>query len=138
MHPTMTHLALHVADLDRSVRFYQHYCAMEVVHDREDGAGGRVSWLAEPGKASNFILVLISGGPGYFQKDGDYSHLGFALGSRAEVDEVARRGREDGVLAWEPQEEPYPVGYFCALQDPDGRFVEFSYGQPLGPGAPEK
>jgi hypothetical protein len=28
------------------------------------------------------------------------------------------------------------VGYCCGVRDPDGRFVEFSHGQPLGPGAP--
>jgi hypothetical protein len=27
------------------------------------------------------------------------------------------------------------VGYYCGLRDPDGNSVEFSYGQPLGPGA---
>ena len=37
--------------------------------------------------------------------------------------------------AWAPRQEPYPVGYYCGLKDPDGNFVEFSYGQPLGPGA---
>lgn len=38
-------------------------------------------------------------------------------------------------LAWEPKLFPYPVGRRCALRDPDGFIVEFSYGQPLGPGA---
>ena len=32
----------------------------------------------------------------------------------------------------EPKEEPKPVRYYCAVNDPDGNFVEFSYGQPLG------
>jgi len=40
-----------------------------------------------------------------------------------------------GCLLWAPREEPYPVGYYCGLRDPDGNAVEFSYGQPLGPGA---
>ncbi|MCZ6873564.1 MAG: VOC family protein, partial [bacterium] len=26
-------------------------------------------------------------------------------------------------------------GYYCGVRDPDGNMVEFSYGQPLGPGA---
>ena len=58
--------------------------------------------------------------------------LGFALESRKSVDAIAERAREEGILAWEPKQEPYPVGYYCAVKDPDGNFVEFSYGQPLG------
>jgi predicted lactoylglutathione lyase len=79
--------------------------------------------------------VILPGGPGRNQADNDFSHLGFALDSRAEVDAIARRAREAGILAWEPRQEPFPVGYYCGLVDPDGSFVEFSYGQPLGPGA---
>ena len=45
------------------------------------------------------------------------------------------RGPEEGCLVWAARDEPYPVGYYCGLRDPDGNFVEFSYGQPLGPGA---
>ena len=26
---------------------------------------------------------------------------------------------------------------YCGIRDPDGNYVEFSYGQPLGPGAAE-
>jgi len=36
---------------------------------------------------------------------------------------------------WPPRDEPFPVGYYCGLRDPNGNYVEFSYGQPLGPGA---
>ena len=43
-----------------------------------------------------------------------------------------------GYLVWEPREEPYPVGYYCGIRAPDGNMVEFSYGQPLGPGAREQ
>jgi predicted lactoylglutathione lyase len=65
---------------------------------------------------------------------GDFSHIGFACASREEVDEAAQRGHDAGCLEWPTREEPYPVGYYCGLKDPDGNFVEMSYGQPLGPG----
>ncbi len=133
--PTLTHLALHVRDLDACVAFYREVCAMTEVHARDDGAGGRVVWLAEPGRETEFIFVLLAGGPGRDQAEGDYSHFGFALDSRAAVDAMARRAEAAGCLAWPPRQEPYPVGYYCGLKDPDGNFVEFSYGQPLGPGA---
>ncbi len=92
-------------------------------------------WLAEPGRATEFILVMLAGGPGRDQGERDFSHFGFALESRAAVDAIAEKARAAGCLIWPPREEPYPVGYYCGLSDPDGNAVEFSYGQPLGPGA---
>jgi len=129
-----THIALHVRDLDACVAFYRRFCGLGVVHRRDDG-GTQVVWLAQPGRENEFIFVLIPGGPGRDQAETDYSHFGFALDSRAAVDAVAEQARAAGCLAWPPREEPYPVGYYCGLRDPDGNFVEFSYGQPLGPGA---
>ena len=136
MTPALTHIALHVRDLAACVAFYRDYCGLRVVHERGDDQSGRVAWLAEPGKEKDFVIVMLSGGPGRDQADDDYSHLGFAVGDRAEVDRIADRARATGCLAWPPRDEPYPVGYYCAARDPDGNFVEFSYGQPLGPGAP--
>ena len=133
MSPRLTHVALHVRDLPACVAFYQDYCGLQVTHARE-AAGSAVTWLAEPGRESDFVMVLISGGPGRDQAEGDYSHLGFALASKAAVDAVAARAEASGYLVWPPRQEPYPVGYYCGMRDPDGNMVEFSYGQPLGPG----
>ncbi|MFT5603712.1 MAG: putative lactoylglutathione lyase, partial [Paracoccaceae bacterium] len=85
-----------------------------------------------------FILVLIPGGPGRPQADNDFSHLGYALDSQQAVDDIARRATQGGCLLWPPRQADYPVGYYCGLRDPDGNAVEFSYGQPLGPGARDK
>jgi catechol 2,3-dioxygenase-like lactoylglutathione lyase family enzyme len=137
MTPTLTHVALHVRDLEACVAFYREFCGMACVHERDDGKGGRVVWLAEPGRERDFILVVLAGGPGRDQGEGDYGHFGFALESRAAVDAIAEKADAAGCLIWPPREEPYPVGYYCGLRDPDGNAVEFSYGQPLGPGAPK-
>ena len=134
MYPRMTHVALHVRDLDACVDFYRRYCAMRIIHERVSGAK-RVIWLAETGREQDFILVLMPGGPGRDQSMSDFSHLGFALDSRQAVSDIAEQARRHGILVWEPVDEPYPVGYYCGLRDPDGNFVEFSFGQPLGPGA---
>ncbi len=134
MTPTLTHIALHVADLDACVDFYREICGMRITRERAD-RGTRVIWMAEAGKESTVVFVLLPGGPGRNQADHDFSHLGFAMASRAEVDAIAERGKAAGCLVWSPHQEPHPVGYYCGLRDPDGNFVEFSYGQPLGPGA---
>lgn len=134
MRPTLTHIALHVRDLDACVAFYADFCQLRIAHTREQN-GRRVVWMAEPGREQEFILVLIPGGPGRDQRGDDFSHLGFALDSEAAVDAIAARARAAGCLLWEPRRESYPVGYYCGVRDPDGTAVEFSYGQPLGPGA---
>jgi len=138
MRANLTHLALQVRDVEACIRFYAGFCGMNIVHER--GAtkpGGRIVWMAEPGRETEFILVLLPGGKGRDQTAADFSHFGFALVSRDEVDAVAEQAREAGCLIWEPRQEPYPVGYFCGTRDPDGNFVEFSFGQPLGRGAPK-
>ncbi|MCQ4261529.1 VOC family protein [Stutzerimonas stutzeri] len=134
MRPTLTHLALHVPDLDACIEFYARFCGMDVFHERA-GKGSRIVWMAEPGKEREFIFVIMPGGKDRSLGTDDYSHFGFALASREQVDAIAERAREDGCLIWEPRDEPYPVGYYCGLRDPAGNYVEFSYGQPLGPGA---
>ena len=134
MAPALTHLALHVRDLEACVAFYRDYCDLTLVHERAAGSG-RVAWLAEAGQERRFVLVLLSGGQGREQDQRDFSHLGFAVGARADVDALAAKADRDGRLMWAARQEPFPVGYYCGVRDPDGNFVEFSYGQPLGPGA---
>lgn len=134
MNVTLTHIALHVKDIDACVAFYQDYAGLKVVRDRQTH-DNHVYWLAEPGKETEFIMVIMPDGNGRNQPESDLSHLGFAVSSKAEVDAIANRAEKDSILVWEPRQEAYPVGYYCGVRDPDGNFVEFSYGQPLGPGA---
>jgi catechol 2,3-dioxygenase-like lactoylglutathione lyase family enzyme len=136
----LTHLALHVRDLPANVAFYERWCGMRCIHRRGGELSGatrspEVAWLAEPGREREFILVFISGGPSRQATEKDFTHLGFALDSREAVDAIAARAAAEGCLVWPPRQDPYPTGYYCGLQDPDGRYAEFSYGQPLGPGA---
>ncbi len=136
MNPCLTHFAYHVRDLEASIAFYERFCGLRKVHERSgSGPEERVVWLAEPGREREFIFVFLSGGPERHRSERDFSHLGFALESKEAVDRIAALARQAGCLAWEPRQEAYPVGYYCGLMDPDGTFVEFSYGQPLGPGA---
>ena len=134
MKPLLTHIALHVSHLGECIAFYEEYCGMTIYHERQDDRSN-VVWLAEPGKEGEFIIVMIDGGQHLEQAEDDYSHLGFALESAEQVDLIAARAKNDGRLAWPPRAEPYPVGYYCGVRDPSGKVVEFSYGQPLGPGA---
>jgi catechol 2,3-dioxygenase-like lactoylglutathione lyase family enzyme len=136
MRPALTHIALHVSHFAECIEFYARYCGMATCHERHDDHSN-VVWLAEPGKEREFIIVVIDGGRPSNQAEDDFSHLGFAVESAAAVDRLAARAEREGCLAWPARSEPYPVGYYCGVRDPDGHVVEFSYGQPLGPGAEE-
>jgi catechol 2,3-dioxygenase-like lactoylglutathione lyase family enzyme len=135
MAPVLTHVALQVEDIEATLRFYREYCGMSVTHERASSDGSKVVWMAEPGREHELVLVLMPGGRPSAQASNDYSHFGFAVGSRSDVDALAKRAEAEDVLAWPPSDEPYPVGYYCGVRDPNGNVIEFSYGQPLGPGA---
>ena len=134
MRPVLTHLALGVRDLERTIAFYRTHVGLYVVHDRTDGTM-RVVWLAERETDPEFVIVLFEvrderrSGPSPLQ------HLGFAVASRAEVDAAAAVARAEGILAVEPVYAGPVVGYFCIVLDPDGNQVEFSHGQPINPRA---
>jgi len=133
----MTHVALHVTDLPACVAFYQTFCNMKVVHRREGGPK-TIVWMAEPEREQEFIFVIMDCGQDLTLAEDDYRHFGFAVANKEQVDQIADRAEKAGCLLWAPRQEPYPVGYYCGLKDPNGNSVEFSYGQPLGPGAEDR
>jgi catechol 2,3-dioxygenase-like lactoylglutathione lyase family enzyme len=133
--PTMrwTHIALPCSDMDRTIDWYTRFTPLELLDRRED-ADGQGAWLGHPDQADKpFILVLVS-----FFRDQDkgpqpimapFAHIGIEVPSKEAVEEIARRGKAEGCLVWPPTLLPPPVGYVCALKDPDGNMVEFSYDQ---------
>ena len=133
--PRLTHLALHVRELSACIDFYRDFCGLAVVHQRCAGHQ-RIVWLAEPGREHDLVFVLMEGGRDLKLPADDYRHFGFAVATHEEVDDIATHAEAAGCLVWAPRQEPFPVGYYCGLCDPNGNYVEFSYGQPLGPGAP--
>lgn len=85
--PTLTHLALHVPDLDACIAFYETFCGMRVIH-RRPGKGSQIVWMAEPGQEQRFIFVIMPGGQPRNLASDDYSHFGFVF--------QPRRGRRSG------------------------------------------
>jgi lactoylglutathione lyase len=141
-----THIALPVRDLDATLDFYARYTTLERIHERyEEETGLRTVWLAnsrdKTEEAARFVLVLICGSlPTHITGDikeeygflRSISHLGLSLSSRAEVDDVAERAREEGCLLLGPRYMNPVVGYICLVRDPDGNQLEFSVEQILG------
>ena len=132
MKPTCTHVALFCRDIEASVRFYASHVGLHEVHRRtEDGT--TVVWMGEDGRSDAFVIVLL--GIRHPAGEGPVAHLGYAVGSRNEVDRAAERGRSTGLDVQGPVYAGPVVGYYCMLRDPDGNWVEFSFGQALGAGA---
>jgi len=129
--PRLTHVALRVKDLARSIAFYERYAALVVSHQRED-EGTRVVWLAEQVEDPSFVFVLIPMAHSEVDQPGVH-HFGFSLASRSDVDAMAAMARADGLLRDGPRDAGPIVGYLCIIEDPDRNWVEFSHGQPISP-----
>ncbi|TDJ72995.1 MAG: VOC family protein [Proteobacteria bacterium] len=131
MSPRMTHICLHVKELNVCIQFYRKFCSMDVIHERTNGGEGSV-YMSEVGRQTEIVFQFMSGGENLALADDDNRHFGFAVESKQAVDDIANRAREDGILFWEP-DEYIPGAYICAVKDPNGNCVEFSYGHPMPP-----
>ena len=128
-----THIALPCHDIDKSIDWYTRYTTLELL-DRRTDPDGYGAWLGHPDQAETpFILVLVS-----FFRDQEkgpqpimapFAHIGIEVESRAEVERIAEMGRSEGCLMWPPTDMPDPIGYICAVTDPDGNVVEISHNQ---------
>jgi catechol 2,3-dioxygenase-like lactoylglutathione lyase family enzyme len=126
----LTHIALPVADVDRSIEFYAQYAGMQVVHRRIDAETGvAVAWLSDHSRP--FVIVLIES-RSVHPILSPLAHLGVGCKSRETMDMLCDQARQAGVLLQEPKDSGYPIGYWAFLQDPDGHTLELSYGQEIG------
>ena len=128
-----THIALPCTDMDATIQWYETFTPLRLLDRRED-ADGQGAWLGHSDQGDKpFILVLVS----FFRDQAKgpqpimapFAHIGIEMPTKAMVDDVAERGKAAGCLSWPPQQMPDPIGYICALTDPDGNMIEFSYDQ---------
>lgn len=117
----LTHIALPVADLDRSVKFYAKYARMKEVHRRDT-----VAWLNDGTR--DFVIVLVQVAQ-VTDPLRPFGHLGTACASKEEMDALIALAREDNCVIDGPKQSDPPVGYWCFLSDPDGHTLELSFGQ---------
>jgi lactoylglutathione lyase len=131
--PRWTHIAIPVRDIDASVAWYAEHTPLTVVARRHDEQG-QSAWLADPAtQAAPMVMVLVAMDASRQLPPeatlAPFAHIGIELESRAAVDAIAARGAAEGSLVWPVQDLPDPVGYICALSDPDGNVIEFSHDQ---------
>ncbi|MDJ0571002.1 MAG: VOC family protein [Pleurocapsa sp. MO_192.B19] len=126
----LTHIALPVSNIERSIEFYSTYADMQVIHRRIDSETGvAVVWLTD--NTRPFAIVLIQTNP-VNPILSPLAHLGVGCSSRQQMDTLCDKARSEGVLIKEPQDSGYPIGYWAFLRDPDGHTLELSYGQEIG------
>ena len=126
----LTHVALGVEDLDRSIAFYRTFADMDVVHERLDQeTGHRVAWISDLTRP--FVIVLMQN-DGPAAPLGGFNHLGIGVESRAEVDRRVAEAQAAGHPVLGPLDYGPPVGYWAIVVDPDGHNLELAHGQEVG------
>jgi catechol 2,3-dioxygenase-like lactoylglutathione lyase family enzyme len=120
-----THIALEVADLDRSLDFYRRYAGLTPVHRRTSSDGVRVAWVTDHTRP--FIIVLLE--TAVTHPLGGWNHLGIGVGTRAEVERRLADAREEGLVTFGPHDSGPPAGYYGIVVDPDGHNLEIAHGQ---------
>ncbi|MEE2646910.1 MAG: VOC family protein [Actinomycetota bacterium] len=126
----LTHIALPCHDLKKTIEWYENFSPLNQIHYRTD-SDGSVAWLATEDRSLVIVFISTNDSKEPISTLNQLAHLGISVESCSRVDEIADMGRNAECLAWEPELLPPPVGYICALRDPDGNTVEFSYGQEL-------
>ena len=126
-----THIALQCRNIQKTMDFYKKYCGMKIVPRNSSKSNQAAYWLVDSTRQKSLVLVLFEGHIFYKQNEKDYTHLGFSMSTKHAVLNLSKQAEEEGLLAWPPTQEEEPLGFFCGIKDPDGRVVEFSYGQTI-------
>ena len=114
----LTHIAIAVKDLDKTLRFYQKVFEVEVMYHKND-------FLQVTTPGANDIIVFEKKKAEY-GKTGGIAHFGFRLRKARDIDELAKRIKSAGGTIVDKGEfvpgEPY-----IFFKDPDGYEVEICY-----------
>ena len=121
----LSHVALSVRDIEKSVAFYARFAGMREVH-RRNRSGKSVVWLSDLSRP--FVIVLIEVDEVEGRLEG-IAHLGIGCRSRSEVDLKCDVARKESCLLLGPEDAGQPVGYWALIRDPDGHNLELSFGQ---------
>ena len=131
----LTHIALHVCNVEVSVQFYRKYAGLHDIHSRGDGQSC-VGWISDLKRPFGLVLLQRRGGPirrriahqlGAFRPA--LAHIGIALSSKKQVDLLCEQAHKEGILRKPPRDAGHPVNYYGMIADPDGNNLELSFGQ---------
>jgi len=115
----LTHLAIAVHDIQRTLKFYQQVFDMQTMY-HEDG----FLQLTTPG--ANDILVFEEKKEASIGETGGIAHFGFRLKDPTGIDEMVNRVKLAGGIIID-KGEFVPGSPFVFFKDPDGYEVEVWY-----------
>jgi catechol 2,3-dioxygenase-like lactoylglutathione lyase family enzyme len=115
----LTHIALAVKDVNRTLEFYKKVFDVQVMYDQENFVQ-----VQTPG--SNDIIVFEEEKDAPFGNSGGIAHFGFRLRDPKDINEIVNRVKKaDGIIT--DQGEFVPGEPYVFFKDPDGYEVEVWY-----------
>lgn len=121
--PKLIHLMIRVADLDRSIGFYQNAFGMTETH-RLDFKDFTLVYLREPESGHEIELTLNKGTDTPYTHGSGYGHVAFAVdGIEAFRDKLLALGLQPGDLK-SLSTGDQPAARFFFITDPDGYKIE--------------
>lgn len=121
--PKLIHLMIRVADLDRSIGFYQNAFGMTETH-RLDFKDFTLVYLREPESGHEIELTLNKGTDTPYTHGSGYGHVAFAVdGIEAFRDKLLALGLQPGDLK-SLSTDDQPAARFFFITDPDGYKIE--------------
>jgi glyoxylase I family protein len=124
--PPITHVAITVADLDRSTRWYTRLFGSEPVLDEDETTGGFHHTVFALSQGQLFGLHTHPGsdpGPGFSERRTGLDHVAFSCANRAELEQWRAKLDELGIAHGGIVDAHYGSG--LSFRDPDGIALEF-------------
>lgn len=115
----LTHLAIAVKDVERTLKFYQYIFGMTVMYHEE-----KMIQLTTPG--SHDILVFEEKENGPIGQSGGIAHFGFRLKNPSDIEQIHKKIIDAGAEIIE-KGEFVPGSPYIFFKDPDGYVIEVWY-----------
>ena len=114
----MTHLAINVRDVGKTLQFYQHVFGMEVMYHE-----AKMIQLTTPG---NHDVIVFEEKDGTVGQAGGIAHFGFRLKESGHITQILARLKDVNAEIVD-EGEFVPGSPYVFFKDPDGYVVEVWY-----------